>query len=510
VTGPDLPPVTTADGAPAGPDEAPDQATDDAPADAPADGGRWQRVHPLTPAVRSWQGLVVLIFFFAQDFGQRFLPGGGFGGGFGGDLPDVGGRVLAGGGAVVLVLVLLAVGLVVLSWRMTRYRVTADALELHQGILFRSQRQARLDRLQAVDVVQPLVARIFGLARLTLEVAGGSDSRIELSYLTDTQAHRLRRHLLARAAGVDYETEEAPEAPEHHVLEVPGQRLALSLLFCGTTATLVVLVALLVGSAVVTGRPAFLTVLLPGLIGTASVLWRRFSSGFGFTVTSSPDGVRLRHGLLEHRAQTVPPGRVQAVQVSQPLLWRRQDWWQVRINVAGYGSGPEQSQEAESTLLPVGTRAEALAVLALVLPDLGVGDAEHPSAVIGAGLTGVQGEGGFTGSPRSARWVDPVAWRRNGFRVTDQALLLRAGRLRRRLEVVPHARTQSCGVAQGPLQARLGLASFVLHSTPGPIGPGVQHLPVGVAADLLQRQAERAHRARLLAGPERWMERRAE
>jgi len=504
VTDPDASQVTTADGAPGPADGAPGPA-DGAPG-APGgadDGGRWQRVHPLTPAVRSWQGLVVLIFFFAQDFGQRILPGGGFGGG---GMPEVGGRVLAGGGVVVVIALLLAVGLVVLSWRMTRYRVTADALELHRGILFRSQRQARLDRLQAVDVVQPLVARIFGLARLTLEVAGGSDSRIELSYLTDTEAHRLRRHLLARAAGVSYETEDAPEAPEHPVLEVPGQRLALSLLLSGTTVVLVVLVALLVGSVVVTGRSVFLTALLPGLIGTASVLWRRFSGGFGFTVTSSPDGVRLRHGLLEHRAQTVPPGRVQAVQLSQPLLWRHEDWWQVKINVAGYGSGPDQAQQAESTLLPVGTRAEAVAVLALVLPDLGVGDAEHPAAVIDAGLTGVLADGGFTGSPRSARRLDPIGWRRNGFRVTEQALLLRAGRLQRRLEVVPHARTQSCGVAQGPLQARLGLASFVLHSTPGPIGPGVQHLPVGVAADLLQRQAERAHRARLVAGPERWME----
>ena len=53
-----------------------------------------------------------------------------------------------------------------------------------------------------------------------------------------------------------------------------------------------------------------------------TVAWRRFAGAFGFTVRVSPDGLRLRHGLPEHRAQTVPPGRVQAVSLVQPLLWR--------------------------------------------------------------------------------------------------------------------------------------------------------------------------------------------
>ena len=84
------------------------------------------------------------------------------------------------------------VGLAVLSWRVSRYRITEDALELHTGVFFRQQRRARLDRLQAVDVVQPFIARIIGLAKLKVEVAGGHDSAIQLSYLTERDAQRLR------------------------------------------------------------------------------------------------------------------------------------------------------------------------------------------------------------------------------------------------------------------------------------------------------------------------------
>lgn len=466
--------------------------------------GAWHRVHPLTPAVRSWQVLAVLLVVVLQDTGQnavRDATGGAPDGGPG--IPWLGAGVLALAGGIVLVALLLG-----LSWRMTRYRVTAEALELQHGVIVRRQRRARLDRLQAVDLVQPLAARIFGLAKLKLEVAGGSGSSIELAYLTDVQARRLRNHLLAAAAGLHYETPHAPEAPEQLVAEVPVQRVVASLLLdTGAIAGLVVALAVVVGGVFAAG-PGALAALLPVVVGVVTVLWRRFSSAFGFTIGISPDGLRLRHGLLEHRAQTVPPGRVQAVRLVQPLLWRGTDWWRVVVNVAGY-AGRGDDQRTENELLPVGTRAEAIQLLALVVPDLGLEPGEDALAVVGAGLAGDnRTPDGYLTSPPAARWVDLVAWRRNGVRVTHQVLLVRRGRLRRRLDVVPHARTQSVAVTQGPVQRALGVASLHVHSTPGPVAPLVPHLRAAEAARLLQDQAARARRARRLALPERWLEAR--
>ena len=85
---------------------------------------------------------------------------------------------------------------------MTRFAVTDEAVHLRTGILFRQQRQARLDRLQAVDVVQPLLARLVGLAELKLEVAGGSGSAVSLAFLREADAEALRAELLALAAGL--------------------------------------------------------------------------------------------------------------------------------------------------------------------------------------------------------------------------------------------------------------------------------------------------------------------
>ena len=75
---------------------------------------------------------------------------------------------------------------------------------------------------------------------------------------------------------------------------------------------------------------------LPIVFGLGAYVFSRFSGGFGFTGAISPDGIRLRHGLLETRSQTIPPGRVQAIRIQQGLLWRAAGWWRVEVNVAGY------------------------------------------------------------------------------------------------------------------------------------------------------------------------------
>ena len=165
--------------------------------------------------------------------------------------------------------------------------------------------------------------------------------------------------------------------------------------------------------------------------------------------------------------------------------------------------GMTDQQQTENVLLPVGDRDEALLALWLVLPDLGVAD---PRPLLDAALSGTGEDGAFVTSPRPARWLDPWAWRRNGFAVTDRALLVRSGRFVRQLVVVPHERTQSIGLTQGPLQRRLGLATVVLHSTPGPVSPHVGHLDAAVAGHLLGEQATRARTARAGAAPERWMQ----
>jgi putative membrane protein len=545
-------------------------AVDPTPRDAarrgpevPAGDLTWHRMHPVTPFVRGWSVILVLVAFVGHQTLDQLEAVGGAAAAVG----EVSGlwwkATLAG-----LLLLALVFGFAALAWRMTTYAVDDDAVHLRKGVVFRQQRHARLDRLQAIDIRQPLLARLGGLAELTLEVAGGSGSGVAIGFLREQDARRLRADLLARAAGVKARRgaaapaappvaaahdvpgpvdgvpsgagpvdgvpsgtpvdgtpvdgarpggapldrtapagglDDVEEAPEEQVYEVPVGRLVHSLLRSPALWFVALGLAGMVVAVVVTRNFGILVSAAPAVLGGGGYLFQRFAGEFGFRAALSPDGIRLRHGLLETRAQTIPPGRVQAVSLTQGPLWRGPDWWRVKVNVAGYATG--ENTESQNVLLPVGPRAEALTALWLVLPDLGT---EDPLRLLDEGLTGTDADGAFTVAPRRSRWLDPVAWRRNGFAVTDRALLLRSGRVVRRLVLVPHERTQSLAVAQGPWQRRLGLGTFTVHSTPGPVAPAVAHLDAADAGRLLQEQARRARTARATAGPERWMEQRAE
>ncbi|MCP2266465.1 PH domain-containing protein [Promicromonospora thailandica] len=513
----------------------PDQGTPPEPA---ADDLEWRRVHPVTPLVRGWAvvGAALLIL------GQQSLEGGPRGGLL---------TLLTGEYWWTLLVALAAVALVgwgysVLAWRMTTYAIGEETVHLRRGILFRQQRHARLDRLQSVDIRQPLVARFFGLCELTLETAGGTDSGIAIGFLKGSDADELRAELLARAAGLKVArpasgqvgagavpaepgplpegTQDAVpaadavphpvagtpapvslEAPQVPVLTVPLGRMIASVVRSGAMITLLVWALAVLGVVIGTGEFAVMSASLPAVLGAGGYLFNRITGEFDFRVAISPDGVRLRHGLLETRSQTIPPGRVQAVRLVQSVLWRGRDWWRVQVNVAGYGG---DNEDKNSVLLPVGTRDEALTVLSLVLPDLGV---DEPRRVLDAGLDGdSRTPSAYVTAPRRTRILDPVAWRRNGFTVTGRALLLRRGRMVKILDVVPHERTQSLGLSQGPWQRRLGVASFQVHSTEGPVHPEAPHLDADDAARLMAEQARRARTARAAAGPERWMERQGE
>ncbi|MFC7162599.1 PH domain-containing protein [Aquipuribacter hungaricus] len=504
-------------GAPAAGPPAPDPAALPEPADPDTPPARvpgtprvpFTRLHPVSPLVRGWAALLFGLALVLDGVVGGPLPG-----------PEIG---LVGNlwvqVAVVVGIALVVVLANVLSWRFSRYSVDDTAVYLHSGVLSRTQRQARLDRLQAIDVVQPLIGRLVGLAELRIEVAGGSDSQVRLRYLKEAEAHRLRNALLAAAAGVDYEQgEEAPEAPEREVLQVPPGRLVAGTALTGTVLVLLlgtlVLVTALVVVAFLPGvsARAVLTPLAaigPGaLIAIVLAVAGSFARSFAFRLAESPDGLRVRAGLTETRSATVPPGRVQAVLVSQSWLWRRFDWWHVKVNIAGYAATDGQ-ESSSAVLLPVGTRDDVRALLALVVPG-GPGPDGRPGVddrVLEAGLSGRGPDAGFVTAPRAARWLDPLAWRRTGYAATDRVLLARTGLLDRHLVVVPHERTQSVGLQQGPVQRRLGLVSVRLHSTPGPVDPVVPHLSAAEGARLLREQGARAGAARAASGPERWMRR---
>ena len=461
---------------------------------------QWHRVHPVSPLVRGWLAVVGLIVVFGRNSFDDLVQAIGSGG-----------RHRAGGAPVWLILSVLAAAVVIfgvvffLSWFYTRYQVTDDHVRVNSGVIFRQQRQARIDRVQAIDVVQPLLARIFSLAELKFEVADAGRSAMKLSFLKLDEANRLRAAILARASGMRIDPgrpSAISEAPEREVLTLTPGRIAGAAMLSGISVAALVLTAVVVGALLGTGSPSLLIVFIPLLLAVFAAYWKAFTTDYNFRLALSPDGVRLHYGMLDTRAQTIPPGRVQAVGITQSPFWRMVGWYRVHVNVAGYGVD-HHDDGGRTVLLPAGTEAEVMTVLGLIFPDPGTDD---PVQVFAAGLRGKGPDQGFVHSPRRARLLDPLAWRRNAYRATETVLLCRHGVLFRRLQVVPHERTQSLSLFQGPLMRRLGLVDFELHSTAGPVRPVVHHLDLASAQELFTGQSARAAKARRIGRPARWME----
>ncbi len=101
--------------------------------------------------------------------------------------------------AMVIVIALGATVLSVVSWYNTGYQVVGRELRIHEGLLWRRTRAIPLERLQAVEVVRPLLAQLTGLAELRLEVVGGGKTEAPLAFLGVAEASALRRRLLALA-----------------------------------------------------------------------------------------------------------------------------------------------------------------------------------------------------------------------------------------------------------------------------------------------------------------------
>ncbi|MGW0659155.1 PH domain-containing protein [Streptodolium elevatio] len=428
-----------------------------------SDSAQPRRLHPLTPVAKGWKAMAVVIAIFGQHAARTQETRLGV---------MVAGSVFLGA---------LLWGL--LSWAFTVYRIEDDDLRIDSGVLFRRTRHVHLGRLQAVDVVRPFIARLLGLAELKLQVAGGDSAEGSLAYVRESDASLLRAELLARAAGV---RPDAGEAPEHPLVVVPMPVLIGSVLLSFAAWAFLVPTVGLVVAGVVMGNEALLLGFIPLFIAAWQFTAGRVLRYFDFTLSESPDGLRLAHGLIEHRHQTVPPGRVQAVRIVQPLLWRWKGWVRVEVNVAGYGAQEDGTDHHESTLLPVAPREVALGVLGRILPGVDVGSVP------------------LTPVPKRARWHSPVRRRRMFCGADDRVFVVRRGVFQRETDVIPHAKVQSVRRTQGPIERLLGLATVHLDSTPGPVRVTAQLRDADEASQLVDEQAERSRIGRRGEGPHRW------
>ena len=515
----------------------------------------WHRVHPVSPIINAWQVIAALVAIITYRGVSAYSSGAPSGWEILNGIAEafhLRGVLMA--TVAVVIAVLVVSGLYSwLQWRATAYAVDGGAVWFRSGIVFRTNRHARLDRIQSVDIHLPL------LGRLSIEVAGGAGSSFTIGFLRATELDELRAHILALAAGLEVGpagegaqpgaparpaadspgrvsgaleaeaargaarrgafTSSAPIAPENVLYEVgAGPLIGSLLLTVPMMVLLVVLVAVVAASAwAIAARGAVaapsLFAVVPLVVASGSVLWGRFNAEFAFTAAASPDGIRIRRGLTDSRNQTIPPGRIHAIEIRQPLLWRLTGWYRVTMTQAGNSvkmgkenNGGNNELVSARVLLPVGSRAQAELAVWMVVQDLGVPD---PAAFVDSVFAPTHAGAGahFTRVPRRARLVDPLVRRRRAYALTGSLFVIRDGWLTRRCALIPLARIQSTHILQGPVERRLDVATVRADLVPGVVSHTARHVDRR-GAQLLWKRLEDASRVRREAEPpERWMRR---
>ena len=446
----------------------------------------WQRVHPASPFVHGWLAIIGLVYIYWQNtdelsWVERFS----------------GDRLIwtvAGAGIALLVVLIFYF----LSWYFTRYKLTSTHVYVNSGMLFRSQKQARIDKVQGIDIAQPLVARLLGLAELRFDVADSSESVLRLSFLRKADAHALRQVILQRARGG--RPAHAPEAEQAAadalapadpqpamqasplMAKVPIGRLIASL-FLQLPVIIGLLACLSMVVLWITGVEGIIAGLVPSVLAFGSWFYKQLNQGWNFTASASDTGMRISYGLADTRQHSIPSGRVQAISVTAPFFWRMLGWYKVEVNVLG-----TKSDDADNLqVLPVGDFESVARIMGILLPDLGV---ENQREVLATAVS-TGSEHGFIGSPERAKPLSPGAWKHQGFLATGTTVISRYGWLARQASFVPHNRVQGMSWIQGPWERGRRLAGVRLHSAGGSITGYVHQIDADTAAEFIRAQTRR-------------------
>lgn len=247
-----------------------------------------------------------------------------------------------------LIGVAVVIGIGLLRWLTTTYRITAANVQVRKGFLRRRTVSAPTDRIRTVDVTANPMHRALGLARVTVGT-GLSDRKKDKGLVLDalgaTDAGRLRDDLLHRR-GVPPSSSPAVATPiDRTLVRLDPRWIRYAPFTLSGVVTIGVLLALLsrvvseahlpvsrsyAARAVahhVTHAPVWLTgleilgvLLVAGAIASTAGYLLAF---WNFRLSRHAEGtLHVSRGLLTTRATTIEERRLRGVELSEPLLLR--------------------------------------------------------------------------------------------------------------------------------------------------------------------------------------------
>ena len=384
-------------------------------------------------------------------------------------------------------------------WRHTRFRCTAERLEVEFDFVAHTRKSLPRERIRTVDLTANPLHRAFGVAALT--IGTGQREKLTLAPLARADAEALRAELLHRNPGeadgplATLDPRWIRYAPLSFVAPAlglaafgtlfkvadwfgAGGGLLKWLLDLFGELPLAVSVLLLLVFALVAG--------VVGSVGLFAEMW------WNHRLDREPGGtLRVRRGLLTTRSVTLEERRLRGVELVEPLGARLAG--AARVDAIATGMKRDDDKSGSKTLLPAAPREVAAEVAARVAGEA-IADVRlvpHPPAARGRRLRwalltafapvvvllvlGALGAGVlFVPAVVLAAVALPVAvllaldaYRGLGHGTRGRYLVVRAGSVRRGTAVLARDGVLGWTVKQSVFQRRRGLATFTATTPAG-------------------------------------------
>ncbi|MEM9294065.1 MAG: PH domain-containing protein [Acidobacteriota bacterium] len=302
--------------------------------------------------------------------------------------------------------------------RIYRYRFTAEALEVRDGLLTRNLRQIPYERIHNVALVRNPLHRLLGVATARIETGAGGGAEAQLRVLSLEAAEELRRQTLGEARLRQDEAAAAAGSADGPLVTTPdGELVRLGLISNRGFLVIAALAGVLsqsngwetwitdqdwstlyesaqeqgptwLGGLGSIGAPGSwwgtlllalgLFALLVVVIRVLSIVWYlvRYRN---FTLQQIRDDLQIEYGLLTRVSSVVPTYRIQLVTVTESLLHRWFGRESVEVETAGNADGDGGASQQLATsgvkitrqwLAPIVRDGRSAALVRQVMPEI--------------------------------------------------------------------------------------------------------------------------------------------
>ncbi len=331
----------------------------------------WQRLHPFTLVYRALRSIPQLLFAFIPILWSTS-----------GRATAIASLVLTIGFGVFVVPFLAA------QYARFRYRVTQREIIIRSGVFSQQVRNIPIDKIQRVEILQPMLARLFKTSRVLLMTAGGAGAEGVLEYVSIEEAHHLRAAIRTSQEQKQDAVEAAPALPDASAALAPAATLftltpglllrqgmmRFSLVYIALAFSFLQMVDIqLVDivdffieqrytpyadylpdspalTALLTFGLAFALSWVAGIITTANAY-------HGFTLTrEGRDKLYTRRGLLSRYERTIPLRKVQAVVFRSNAVMRHYGYTRLSAQTMGL----DENARGAAPVVPFAPETETL------------------------------------------------------------------------------------------------------------------------------------------------------